>query len=237
MAKVAFGGGVSNMQGSIGGNTFTRTKGGTAARNKAKPTNPGTPAQMAQRARIVRMSKEWQSMTDAERTAWDSQAGQVSVTGVCGQGVTLTGHQLYVKTNSNREDSGDTTTASTPPSAAQWTADIFGDNDDTAAYIATAQILIPLGSGAAADQVIKIYATTARSPGKTAYKSNLKAILVHTIVADDVTAGNINVGSNWISTFGSMTGALNKAITFSCREYGEGLYSPPTILKCTVAAA
>ena len=235
MAKVQFGGGVSNMQGSIAGNTFTRSKAGPAARNRVKPNNPATPAQMAQRALITRLSKSWQGMTDAQRTAWDTAASQQKRVGVCGNAITLTGHQYYVRSNSMREENNDTADANEPPAAAEFTADIFSTTVPTA-DISDASIKINLGSGAADTQQITIWATAARSAGKRAYKGVLKKTYVTTIDSTDVSNTYVDIYTSWTEKFGAIAGTAGKAITFSCRQYDSGTYSPPVIVKAVITA-
>ncbi len=70
MAKVTFGGGISQFQGSIAGNTFSRTKAGPAARNRVKPNNPATPRQMVVRAQLQKASTDWRALTEDQRQAW-----------------------------------------------------------------------------------------------------------------------------------------------------------------------
>ena len=234
MAKVQFGGGVSNMQGSIAGNTFTRTKAGPAARNRVKPNNPATAAQMAQRERITRLSKAWQQLTDEQRTAWSENANQVKRKGVCGNNIEMTGHQLYVRVNSMREENGDTAAASTPPGSGEFTENVFGTNAGTSADISDTAILVPLGTGAAADQRVAIWATAARSAGKMAYKGVLKKTFSAGLSADEITAGQVDLYNAWTSKFGALTGTAGKAITFSCRQYDDGNYSNPVILKAII---
>jgi hypothetical protein len=234
MAKVMFGGGVSNIQGSIAGNTFTRTKAGPAARNRVKPNNPATPAQMEQRERITRLSKGWQGLTDDQRKAWDENAKQVKRKGVCGNNIEMTGHQLYVRANSMREENGDTATASTPPGAGTFAESFFGTNTNTLADISDSAIRVPLGSGAQADDRVAIWATGARSAGKAAYKSSLKKTFVAALSADDITNGYCELYTGWVSKFGAMTGTAGKKIVFSCRQYNDGAYSNPIILECII---
>jgi len=236
MAKVQFGGGVSNMQGSIAGNTFTRTKAGPAVRAKVKPNNPATPAQMAQREKITRLSKAWQGLTDDERSAWDGSAENVKRKGVCGNNITMTGHQLFVKVNSMREENSDATSAATPPGVGDFTDAVFGDNSACTADISDTSIVVPLGVGAAADQRVTIWASRARSAGAKYYKGTMKKVYTAAVTADDVTAGQIEIYTDWLAIYGLLTGTAGKAITFSARQYSEGNYSNPLIFKATITA-
>ena len=234
MAKVQFGGGVSNIQGSIAGNTFTRSKAGPAARNRVKPNNPATPAQLAQRERIVRLSKAWQQLTEDQRKSWDAEAKEQKTKGVCGNNITLTGHQYFVRVNSLRESNGDIADPAVIPAAAEFTADIFSATVDAAADIATSTIHMPLGDGAAEGQRVVIYTTAMRSAGKQAYKGVLRKTYEAALTADDITAGYVQIYNQWVEQNGSMTGGAGKAITFAGRQYIDGAYSVSVMDKAIV---
>ncbi len=234
MAKVQFGGGVSNIQGSIGGNTFTRSKAGPAARNRVKPNNPASPAQLAQRERIVRLSKAWQQLTEDQRKSWVEEAKQQKTKGVCGNNISMTGHQYFVRVNSLRESNGDVADPAVIPAAAEFTADIFSATVDAAADIATSTIHMPLGTGAAEGQRVVIYTTAMRSAGKQAYKGVLRKTYEAALTADDITAGYVQLYNQWVSQNGAMTGGAGKAITFAGRQYIDGTYSVAVMDKAIV---
>ena len=236
MAKVQFGQGVANMQGSIGGTTMTRTKGGPAARNKVKPNNPATPAQMAQRERITRLSKSWQGLTEEQRKAWDEDAKNTKRVGVCGNNITLTGHQLYVRVNSAREENGDGVDPGQTPAPSEFIANVFGDTANCEFNIGSSFFHVPLGAAAVDGLQVTIWCTAARSAGKMAYKGVLKKTYTAAITSDDVTATYINIMTEWISKFGAIAGTTGKAVTLSCREYSDGSYSNPLIMKAICAA-
>jgi len=80
MALVKFGGGVVGMSGSIAGTTFARNRSGSYARAKTKPINPNTTLQNLVRATFAMLSARWaQTLTEAQRTAWNLYASSVSV--------------------------------------------------------------------------------------------------------------------------------------------------------------
>tara|TARA_Y100000310_G_scaffold3699_2_gene4577 strand:+ start:807 stop:1517 length:711 start_codon:yes stop_codon:yes gene_type:complete len=236
MAKVAFGGGISNIQGSIGGNCFTRTKGGSAARNKVKPTNPSTPAQLAQRELITRLSKAWRTLTDAQRDAWAAAALTSKIKDKMGAVLELTGHQFYVKINTLRQRHSDSATASTPPSFAEFNTDEFDADSNNAVNIGTDTVTIGLGTGAAEGDKIEVSASAPRSAGVTASKGSMKSILAHTLEAGDITASAVNMTNSYKSVYGALEGTTDKVVTFSSQQYNEGMLSSPTIVRVTVEA-
>ena len=236
MAKVQFGGGVSNIQGSIAGNTFTRTKAGPAIRNKVKPNNPASPAQMAQRERITRLSKSWQALTDDDRKAWDATAKEQKTKGVCGNNIELTGHQYFVRVNSLRESNGDGADPNIIPAAAEFTQDVFLSPASAQVDISDTFVKVLLGSGAAEGQRVAIWATAARSAGKMAYKGVMKKTYEAALTADDITNTYVDMYADWTARYGSITGTAGKAITFGSRQYIDGAYSNPVIAKAIITA-
>tara|TARA_R100000750_G_scaffold52806_1_gene38089 strand:- start:331 stop:738 length:408 start_codon:yes stop_codon:yes gene_type:complete len=134
-----------------------------------------------------------------------------------------------------REENNDTADANEPPAAAEFTADIFSTTVPTA-DISDASIKINLGSGAADTQQITIWATAARSAGKMAYKGVLKKTYVTTIDSTDVSNTYVDIYTSWTEKFGAIAGTAGKAITFSCRQYDSGTYSPPVIVKAVITA-
>jgi len=231
MAKVQFGGGVSNIQGSVAGNTFTRTKGGPALRNKVKPNNPATVAQLEQRSRMGRLSAAWRTLTDEQREAWGTDAKTFQKKGVCGNNIELTGHQNFVRVNAMREENGDSTAQATLPGIPEWLADLFGASTDLVLDISASEIKIPLGTGALENAQITIWGCGPRSAGVMANKGAMAKIKVITLDATDITNGEVNVFSEYTAKYGALAGTAGKAITFSCRQYDEGNYTVPVFLK------
>lgn len=236
MAKVIYGGGVAGIQGKVGGSVHSRTRGGPSMRNKAKPNNPATPAQMAQRAQLARLSQGWRQLTEEQRTAWNKEAETTVRKGVCGNIINLTGHQLFVRTNSLRESNGDATAAATPPGMADFDGQVFGTTDNFSAAIGASNILVPLGDDGVEGIRVAIWATAARSPGKAAYKGVMKKTYEAAITADQETAGQIDIAPEWIEKFGALAGTAGKAITIGCREYQDGEYSISEIMKTVIQA-
>jgi hypothetical protein len=236
MAKVIYGGGVSAIQGKIGGTVHARTRGGPSMRNKTKPNNPATPAQQAQRAQLARLSGAWRALTEAQRKAWNEEAKQTIRKGVCGNIINVTGHQLFVRVNSLRESNGDGAAASTPPGAAEFGENVFGDFDDFSCAAGAVNVLVPLGTGGVENVRVAIWATAARSAGKAAYAGVMKKTYEAAITADQETASEIDISAEWTNLFGPMTGTAGKAITVGAREYNEGNYSPSIIFQAVIQA-
>lgn len=100
MALVKFGGGITQMAGSIAGNVFARNKYGNYVRARTKPTNPNTARQIAVRAALAFLTSRWSdTLTAAQRTAWDLYASNVVMLNRLGESVHLSGYNHYIRSN------------------------------------------------------------------------------------------------------------------------------------------
>lgn len=100
MALVKFGGGITQMSGSIAGNTFARNRSGNYVRNRTKPVNPNTALQVRARAAIAALTERWsETVTGVQRTAWNLYASNVSMTNKLGESIKLTGFNHYIRSN------------------------------------------------------------------------------------------------------------------------------------------
>jgi len=100
MALIKFGGGVVQMTGSIAGSTFARNRYGNYARARTKPTNPNTAGQVAVRAAMAFLTTRWsQTLTGAQRTAWNLYGTSVSMKNRLGEVIYLTGFNHYIRSN------------------------------------------------------------------------------------------------------------------------------------------
>lgn len=100
MALVKFGGGITQMAGSIAGNVFARNRYGNYVRSRTKPTNPNTARQQAVRASLAQLTVRWaQTVTAAQRAAWDLYASNVIMTNRLGETTHLSGYNHYLRSN------------------------------------------------------------------------------------------------------------------------------------------
>lgn len=103
MALIKFGGGVVQMAGSIAGTTFARNRYGNYARARTKPTNPNTARQDIVRSALAFLTQRWgQTLTAAQRTAWNLYAANVNMTNRLGETIQLSGYNHYIRSNAWR---------------------------------------------------------------------------------------------------------------------------------------
>lgn len=107
MALIKFGGGVTQMSGSLAGNTFARNRFGNYSRSRTKPTNPNTSWQRLIRDAVAYLTQYWRTdLSSAERIAWGAYADSVSMKNRLGESVKLTGFNHFIRGNSPRQARG-----------------------------------------------------------------------------------------------------------------------------------
>lgn len=114
MAKIKFGMMMTDARGKLGGQVFSKNRGGAYVRTKVTPSNPQTAFQVAQRALLSTFSQAWRALTEAQREAWNGAVSNYATTNVFGDLVNPTGAQLHTKININASLAGGVA-ITTPP--------------------------------------------------------------------------------------------------------------------------
>jgi hypothetical protein len=100
MALVKFGGGVTQMSGSAGGNTYSRNRFGNYMRSRTKPVNPNSTGQSDVRDALSALSEDWHTeLSSSQRIAWATYANAVSMKNRLGESVYLTGFNHFIRSN------------------------------------------------------------------------------------------------------------------------------------------
>lgn len=109
MALLKFGGGITEMRGSMAGNVYSRNRYGAYMRARTKPTNPNTARQAAVRGYMQNLTTRWaQTLNAAQRAAWNLYGSNVVMTNRLGESINLSGYNHYVRSNTWRLDLGQT---------------------------------------------------------------------------------------------------------------------------------
>lgn len=109
MALIKFGGGVVQMAGSIAGTTYARNRFGNYARARTKPVNPRTARQVKIRGIMATLTERWaDTLSDAQRTAWNLYGSSVAMQNRLGETIYLTGFNHYIRSNVWHLDLGQT---------------------------------------------------------------------------------------------------------------------------------
>lgn len=93
--------------GKQGGIVWSHNAGGPYVRNRAIPTNPNTARQIAIRNSVRSLAIAWaNTLTQAQRDAWDTYGANVSWVNRLGQTISLSGISHFIRSNTPRLQAG-----------------------------------------------------------------------------------------------------------------------------------
>jgi len=101
MAKIKFGMIVTDGRGKLGGQVFSKNRGGAYIRTKVTPTNPQSTAQTVVRQSFAEYSQNWSALSATLITAWNAAVSSWSKTDIFGDLRNPTGKNLYLRLNQN----------------------------------------------------------------------------------------------------------------------------------------
>ena len=103
LPSIAFGG----FSGSAKGVTARYQDGRSILSLKCYPTGEATILQLARRTSLKKITKTWPTLTDQQRQDWERLAEHANGQSVFGQKAELSGINLYVRLNANRQMAGE----------------------------------------------------------------------------------------------------------------------------------
>ena len=114
LPSIAFGG----FSGSAKGVTARYQDGRSILSLKCYPSGEATVLQIARRTSLKKITKTWPLLTDQQRLDWERLAEHASGASVFGQKAKLSGINLFVRLNSNRQMAGEALLTDAPYSNA-----------------------------------------------------------------------------------------------------------------------
>jgi len=100
MALITYSPAISDMRGSVGASTFTRSRAGNIIRTKIKPCEQQSNAHTQARAYLSILTDAWaNTLTDAQRIAWNDLANQTTLVNALGRTHQPTGRDLFLRVN------------------------------------------------------------------------------------------------------------------------------------------
>jgi len=224
MAKIMFGGGISEMRGSVAGTTYSRNRGGAYTRNRVTPLNPASANQQLVRSSITDLSTQWSTvLTQAQRDSWTALAQAFPTTDIFGASIVLTGLQMFVRQNTPLSYIGETLLLSPPVNLdVDSLTDFSAIVDDSA----NTMLLTFAPTPVPADHVLQISATPAVSPGISYFKNKLRQITA----LPATTATGEDVQAEWVALFGTAP-AVGQKIAFQGRLLSLITGTPSTPLQ------
>ena len=212
------------QSGSVGARTSSRNRSGQYVRQRAIPTQPRTPAQVAARASLADQSAAWRGLTAAQRAAWNAFAQSFTVTNSLGTTINLTGAQCFVKVNTVNIKNGDAT-VNTPPPLPSFLANTTTGVDATAGTP-----LVELsGATPATGTKFMIYASPQLSAGVT---FNGKYVWLQT--STTFTSGKLALTTTYTARYGAPI--AGKQIFVKVVQSQQGMQDNGTVFSCIVGA-
>jgi hypothetical protein len=114
MARVTYGGGITNFAGSIAGTTFQKTRSGNIARTRTTRPSRTTEKMAETQLSTFDLLRLWRELTFTNQLAWNSFAALHTRIDPYGRTTILSGYNWFISINSNRLLCG-TAAAVTPP--------------------------------------------------------------------------------------------------------------------------
>jgi len=93
----------SDFSGTAGDVTAKKTKSGTVLTARPFPSKVATPAQKVSRNSLSHISRKWRELSDDQMRAWNELATHLKGISTFGLAAEMTGHNAFVKLNSNRK--------------------------------------------------------------------------------------------------------------------------------------
>lgn len=100
MSLTRYGAGITNISGSMSGNTFSHGKGGSFNRARTKPCNPNSPAQIKARSALTAIQQRWLNiLTSSQRAGWERYGLTLQMKNKIGEAHFLPGSKQHLRTN------------------------------------------------------------------------------------------------------------------------------------------
>ena len=151
--------------------TYTTINGAISARAKVDPKNPRSPEQQLIRSYISTIGKNWKTLTNAQRTAWDRYANTFMSSSL--KKHVSPGQNAYMITNSNRLILGLTLTVNAPveppPAALKALGQLAAQDPDALGLEVFHDIPVPAGHVLLV-RMTPATASAARDPQVTDYR-------------------------------------------------------------------
>lgn len=106
MAKIKFGMFMTDARGKVGGQVFSKNRGGAYVRTKVTPANGQTARQSFVRQLLGAISQSWSGLPQSARDSFDGAVAQWSKTDIFGDIRNPTGKNLFTRLNINLANSG-----------------------------------------------------------------------------------------------------------------------------------
>lgn len=225
MAKIKFGMMMTDARGKLGGQVFSKNRGGAYVRTKVTPSNPRSLAQMESRSDLGVTSSAWNGLTNEFRASWNSAVDEFKRTDIFGDLKTPSGKNLFVRLNKNLLGVGKQIIESAPVKLEIPATSATGVTIDPG----TGEIRFANFLSVPADFALQVSATPVLSPGISYVKNKLRVIAV----ANSGPIVPATLGAAYLARFG--TPALGANVFVQIRLIADnGQAGVPLVFKANV---
>jgi len=217
---------MTDARGKLGGQVFSKNKGGAYVRTKVTPTNPQSADQTTVRALFGAISQAWSALTAAQIAAWNTAVEEWKSTDIFGDLLAPTGKELHQRLNNQLQVVGGSAITSPPAKVALPNSPI------TVATIAIAATTITFtGVYTTTGTYVQVFGTTQVSNGTSFVKNKLRDI--YSVDAASIVAADI--WTAYVAKFGAPI--LGDKIFLAVKYVGlNGQASPRQTILATVVA-
>jgi hypothetical protein len=212
------------QSGSVGARTSSRNSSGQYVRQRAIPTQPRTPAQVAARAKLSDISAGWRGLTSAQIAAWNAFGKSFTVTNSLGTTINLTGIQCFVKVNTVNLLNGGSI-VNTPPALPSFVANTVTGVTATAGT----QTLVAAGAAPASGTLFMWFVSPQLSPG-VSFNGQYAWIVTN----ETFTSGSLSLLTSYTAKYGAVI--AGKKIFVKVVQSQAGMQDNGTIFSCIVGA-
>lgn len=200
MAKIKFGMMMTDARGKLGGQVFSKNRGGSYIRTKVTPSNPRSIEQQAIRSLLSTFSQAWSALTASQRAGWNGAVANWSKTDIFGDIKNPSGKNLFVRLNTKATKAGYASMDVVPEKAE------IPQNDCTGVLVDISSTAITLTdfTGVAGARVV-VSATPPLTAGTSNAKNKFRQI--YTAVSNAVVDEDLY--SAYVDKFGNLTPGQN----------------------------
>ena len=226
MAKIKFGMMMTDASGKLGGQVFSKNRGGSYVRTKSTPVNRQSSAQMNVRGIFASISSRWSSLTESARESFNGFVGDYARTDIFGDLRNPSGKALFQRLNQNALISGQSQidVCVSPESVP------FANLQSAELSIASENLEVTTSDDLVGVKVV-VWATPSLSKGTKFVKNRLRQLEVLT----GGSSGTYNVFDAYVARFGVPVVGANIHIGVRVIN-SNGQASPLEVVKASVIA-
>jgi len=249
MATIKTGAVVAEIRGSLGGNVFSRNKGGAYVRQRVKPINPNTPRQAFVRGLFGTLQSNWRSLTQAQQNTWLAATENYLAVNKVGDVTKYTPLQLYTRCNMALLEAGLSQIDTIPSNPVPGTPISLKGKphpwDVLSELISTGTLDFDVPGGSLPSGLyVRVYASGPVSPGINSERSVSMRLIGYyedTDVTITGTDGELDILADWKDVYGDPTVSPGSNKIFARadliaenRGFGKPIGVQPIILEAGV---